>query len=296
MNAIERPPCTRALERSLARKTLFGRDVPGASCHIHPSGRRSSRRKRRKLRTPRALVLLLTILSACYESYPLIDFEDEVPSGDAGLPPRDSGVDGDDSGGSDEEETDAPDPDTPPDCAKASARFITNIVDFEFGPGQNHNQESGFPHALYGPPRANDTNSVVSLGNGGFVIVEFENNIIVDGPGPDFIVFENPVPHFVELATVSVSNDLITWHEFPCTAAQDGPDYGSCAGVGIVRSHPDNGIDPLDPTVAGGDAFDLADINVAEARYVRIQDREDLVGPAGVFDLDAVAIVNALCP
>jgi len=29
---------------------------------------------------------------------------------------------------------------------------------------------------------------------------------------------------------------------------------------------------------------------------VRIEDRADLDGPAGVFDLDAVGIVNALCP
>lgn len=181
-------------------------------------------------------------------------------------------------------------------CAGPGARFVTRVVDHAFGPGQDHNQEDGFPEALFGPPRAGDVRSVVSLGNGGWVIVEFEGNAIVDGPGPDFIVFENPLPGFAELATVAVSDDLEAWVSFPCVAPQEGPDYGFCAGVGEVRSHPDNGVDPLDPAVAGGDAFDLADIGVERARYVRIEDRADLDGPAGVFDLDAVGIVNALCP
>jgi hypothetical protein len=48
--------------------------------------------------------------------------------------------------------------------------------------------------------------------------------------------------------------------------------------------------------VAGGDAFDLADIGVARARYVKITDRADLTGSTPVFDLDAVSIHNAACP
>ena len=52
---------------------------------------------------------------------------------------------------------------------------------------------------------------------------------------------------------------------------------------------------PFDVATAGGDAFDLADVGLAEARYVRITDRGDLGGLAGVFDLDAVGIVNLEC-
>jgi hypothetical protein len=55
----------------------------------------------------------------------------------------------------------------------------------------------------------------------------------------------------------------------------------------------EDGIDPLDPTVAGGDPFDLADIGAPLARFVRITDRPDVPGS---FDLDAVGIVNAACP
>lgn len=74
-----------------------------------------------------------------------------------------------------------------------------------------------------------------------------------------------------------------TWHAFPCTASE--APYDDCAGITPVLA---------DGT--GGDAFDLADIEVSEARYVRITDRADLQGFEGVFDLDAVGITNAACP
>lgn len=180
-------------------------------------------------------------------------------------------------------------------CSAEAARFATGVVSHQFGSGQNHNQNTGFPDALFGSPEANDTASVVSLGNGGWVVLEFAGNAIVDGPGVDFIVFENPLPGFAELGTVAVSDDLVSWTSFPCEAAQNADDYGQCAGVERVRSSSKNDIDPLDPDVAGGDTFDLASVGVTRARYVRVTDRVDLGGVAGVFDLDAVGIVHAEC-
>jgi hypothetical protein len=50
---------------------------------------------------------------------------------------------------------------------------------------------------------------------------------------------------------------------------------------------------PARPGSTGGDPFDLADVALTTARYVRITDRPD---PDDVFDLDAVAIVHAVCP
>jgi len=180
-------------------------------------------------------------------------------------------------------------------CASSPGSFATEVLSHAFGGGQNANQSSGFPQVLLGPPFANDPSSVVSLGNGGWVILGFGGTAIVDGPGVDFTVFENPLPTFKELATVSVSEDAEHWTEFPCSAPQDAKDFGFCAGVGIVHSSPKNGIDPFDPVLSGGDHYDLADIGVAHARFVRITDRVDLSGSAGVFDLDAVAVVHAQC-
>jgi hypothetical protein len=56
----------------------------------------------------------------------------------------------------------------------------------------------------------------------------------------------------------------------------------------------------IDPATAGGDVFDLADVGLAEARWVRLIDRTAehygsdtwCLGAAGGFDLDAVAAVE----
>lgn len=174
--------------------------------------------------------------------------------------------------------------------------FASEVEDFHFGTGQNHGQDTLFPQAVFGPPDNGNVQEVVSLGNGGYVTLGFGGFYIVDGPGPDFVVFENPVANFFELATVAVSNDLVNWTEFPCTAPEGASDFGSCAGAHYVYATRSNGIDPLDPAQAGGDWYDLADIGVASARYVRITDRVDLDGVDGVFDLDAVGVRNVGCP
>lgn len=181
------------------------------------------------------------------------------------------------------------------------------MIDHEFGPGQALGQED-FPLPVLGPPEGTGssqgaTSGIVSLGNGGWLILGFEDNAIVDAPGPDFIVFENAFyaagseDHvFAELASVAVSDDGTHWHEFPCSASE--PPYGQCAGWHpVLANAEENDIDPRDPAVAGGDAFDLADLCLTRARYVRITDRADLAGSLdGVFDLDAVSIVHAACP
>lgn len=202
------------------------------------------------------------------------------------------------------ETLDAP---APIQCSERSTPFASVVVDHEFGPGQATGQDE-VPRPWFGPPEGAGASQgarsgVVSLGNGGWVIFGFEDNAIVDAPGPDFIVFENafhvggnPDSVFAELATVAVSDDGEHWVEFPCTASE--PPYGACAGWHpTLANAAENDLDPTDPREAGGDAFDLADICVSQARYVKITDRADLNGALdGVFDLDAVAIVNAACP
>lgn len=192
-------------------------------------------------------------------------------------------------------------------CDGPGARFVTSAVSHQFGPGQNTGQAL-FPTPILGPPRGGGacqgSTDVVSLGNGGSVVVEFAGNEIVDGPGTDFTVFENaffvactPPDVFAELGTVGVSEDGVTFVDFPCTAV--AAPYGQCAGWHpVYAGAPGDGgaVDALDPAVSGGDPFDLADVGLARARYVRIVDRPDLTGTAGVFDLDAVGIVHAACP
>jgi hypothetical protein len=190
-------------------------------------------------------------------------------------------------------------------CHGPGSRFASFVFAHEFGDGQDFGQDA-FPAPLFGPPRGggacNGGTDVVSLGNGGSVALGFDGNGIVDGPGADFIVFENPFGTscdpdrpFAELGTVSVSDDGLRWHEFPCTATT--APFEQCSGYRPVYANADaNDIDPTDPAVAGGDAYDLADLGLKHARLVRIVDRVDQVGVAGVYDLDAIALVHPACP
>jgi hypothetical protein len=198
-------------------------------------------------------------------------------------------------------------------------RFVTAVVSFTPTDCTGFGQ-SAMPGIVEGPPVGGGTErgstDVVSLGSGGSIIVSFAPNAIVDGPGADFIVFENPFwiggdPNdpYAEPGEVSVSDDGVTWTAFPCMptvdpGASDGtgvaPPYGACGGWQVVYSSPDNGISPVDPSVAGGIALDLATVGISHARYVRIVDQtqEDCpeTGPrpnTNGFDLDAIAIVNA---
>jgi hypothetical protein len=183
-------------------------------------------------------------------------------------------------------------------CA-SPAYFASEVVEVAYGPGQSFGRDR-MPEVALGPPVGGGccqgSLDVVSLGNGGTIVVGFGGSAIVDGPGPDFVVFENAFETadtvFAEIASVEVSEDGMHWDAYPCTA--DAPPYGTCAGQQPV--YLDAGPGPVDPSSSGGDAFDLADLGLARVRFVRITDRADLTGAAGVFDLDAVGVVHAACP
>ncbi|MEC7985445.1 MAG: cell surface protein [Myxococcota bacterium] len=167
--------------------------------------------------------------------------------------------------------------------------FIDSVVDYVPGEGAGFGQDA-YPEIIYGPPMGAGENAgsldVLSLGEGGHIIVSFRDIDIVDGEGADVIVFENTFIGWAEPAIVYASEDGETWHAWNC----DMDTEEGCAGMTPVLSHPDNCIDATDPSVAGGDAFDLADLPIARARYIKIEDAA-LRGPGG-FDLDAIAVVN----
>lgn len=182
--------------------------------------------------------------------------------------------------------------------------FAHEVIEVSYGEGAGFGQTS-MPGIVLGPPRGagelQGSLDVVSLGNGGVITLGFGEVLITDGAGPDFIVFENafyaggdPDAVFAELGTVSVSADGQTWVSFTCDAVASP--FGGCAGVHPVYANDDlNEISPTDAATAGGDAYDLADVGLTEARFVRITDRADLGGFSGVFDLDAIGVVNAIC-
>jgi hypothetical protein len=198
------------------------------------------------------------------------------------------------------------------------SRFITQIIDFKQGTcaGYGANDALGM---VAGPPQGLGDDqggvNVLSLGGGGSLTVGFGQNAIVDRPGIDFVVFENPFNisgggRYVEPGRVSVSEDGVHWTAFPCNdTTQEEPDGGwgatHCGGMNLVFANSEiNDISPFDLDAAGGDQFDLADIGVSMARYVRIDNMIDIepCPDSGVkpdkngFDLDAIAIINAALP
>ena len=175
-------------------------------------------------------------------------------------------------------------------CAP-SEPFAVAVISFEPGETAGFGQDL-LPDVVLGPPRGAGPDAgsldVLSLGRGGSIVLEL-GQVVEDGPGPDLLVFENAFTGFTETGIVSVSEDAETFVEWPCSTDGTG-----CAGMSPTLSHPDNDIDPHDPLVAGGDAFDLADIGVERAVFVRIQDTGDnsYGGISGGFDLDAVTLTQ----
>lgn len=212
------------------------------------------------------------------------------------------------------------------------------VVSYTVGQNGGYPGTNYLPGIVTGPPEGSGLFQggldVFSLGFGGSIVLRFDDNAIADKPGPDFTVFENAFlafnaatltieRPFADPGRVAVSQNGTTWYEFPCSLTTNpaaGVFYPGCAGVYPVLSNAndastphasiptDGGIEdliglPVIPTPApggaGGDSFDLADLGLGWARYVRITDANvvtgDPYGPnnAGV-DVDAVAAIHSV--
>jgi hypothetical protein len=181
-------------------------------------------------------------------------------------------------------------------------RFADAVVEFDPAEATVFGHDK-LPEIVLGPPGG--IFDVASLGCDGTIVLEFDEPGIVDGPGADLIVFENAFTEdFPEPGEVAVSEDGLTWSVFACEPIS----LAGCAGVHPTLAQPGTQIDPTDPAVAGGDAFDLAALASPLERvgFVRIRDRSrehwDAVGElsycdpgnhgSGGFDLDAVVAVH----
>lgn len=184
-----------------------------------------------------------------------------------------------------------------------ASRYVSRVVDLSIGTGGGFG-ESELPGVVLGPPQGEGelrgSTHVLSLGVGGSVVLEL-GTAVVDGPGVDLLVFENAFyasgdrnAPFTEPGIVGVSEDGVSFVEWPCDPANDTTLAG-CAGVLPVYAR--DGVTG-DAEVDGGDAFDLADVGVVSARYVRIRDSGRGTGlraqaPTAGFDLDAVYVIHA---
>jgi hypothetical protein len=215
--------------------------------------------------------------------------------------------------------------------AHAQGHFATSVVSFSQGAGTGTFVPA---NALGGPQGGGLTSGslhVCTLGYGGSLTLGFDVTIN-DGPGADFSVFENPLTFsnqvFSEVAYVEVSTDGVSFARFPSRYV--GPPtgvpgftapwgtYSGLTGCVPVRANVlTNSIDPLDPVVSGGEAFDLAAlatdplvvsgaVDLAAIHFVRLADVQngvgldssgniiwDNAGASGSADIDAVAVLHA---
>jgi hypothetical protein len=216
--------------------------------------------------------------------------------------------------------------------------YADAVVSWVIGTNGGYPGTNFLPGVVIGPPKGSGLFQggldVFSLGFGGQIVLRFDDNAIIDGDGPDFTVFENAFMAFnastltierpfADPGIVSVSQDGVTWHTFPCQLVTNPGAhvfYPGCAGVYPVLS---NANDPSTPHAsiptqgtigdliglplvpapapggAGGDSFDLAAVGLTWARYVRVQDANfvtgDPFGPTNAgFDLDAIAAIHSI--
>lgn len=186
----------------------------------------------------------------------------------------------------------------------------------DYAPGTNVEAKWKTPSNALGAAKGalgglGSTNGIVSLGDNGSIVLTFPVPI-VDGPGPDFAVFENAFDDtFLELAYVEVSSDGTNFVRFPShcletnwidtyglTNATDPTAYGGLAG-----KHSQGFGTPFDLRVlAGQDGLDLH--RVTHVRIVDVKgDGSNLdsygnpiydptpTWGSGGFDLDAVAVL-----
>ncbi|MCB1214841.1 MAG: cell surface protein [Deltaproteobacteria bacterium] len=245
-----------------------------------------------------SLLLLLNLLVACGggklpEEKPSVDEETSQSETPISLPSETGS--GDPSQESEES--------IPPSIA--SDDCMDEVAQVHYGENAGFGQAE-FPEVVLGPPlgggeTTGSTESVLSLGSFGSITLCSETPIL-NGEGPDFIVFENAFYTelaengvFAELATVSVSQDpqgLTGFINFNCSTYS----YKGCAGTHPVLANAEtNSIDPTDPETAGGDPFDLEVLGLDYAFCVKIEDLDWSAlngGSTAGFDLDAICMVH----
>jgi len=164
----------------------------------------------------------------------------------------------------------------------AEPGFADHIVEAPRGDEMFRDPELAI-NGVRGAGESMGSSDVLALRFGEHLIVRWEGRRVVDGPGPDFAVYENAFRFgdgltFMDPMVVELSVDGERWVSFPHDyRAEDETTYApraalweGFAGVTPVALHvEDNPLDPMSPA-AGGDAFDLAALGEsAEAEEIR---------------------------
>jgi hypothetical protein len=162
-----------------------------------------------------------------------------------------------------------------------------NIADFDSPPA-----DFGTPSNALGPKDG----TLVSLGERGQITIQFQSPLM-DGPGTDLFVFENPFAFtddvgesfvFAELGFVEVSTDGEIFARFPTFSPIDGP----IGDFGVIPQALVDQFQGLAGLRVEGDPFDFGDlapvpvvqsglVDLGDIRFIRIR---DVIGDGSEFD------------
>lgn len=206
---------------------------------------------------------------------------------------------------------------------KDSSVFVGWATNCEVARGYMNIENPSLGYASFGNdaiatgPASGTTTSVISLGDGGTATLTFASTII-NGPGPDFAVFENGLSDtFLEIGFVEVSSDGEYFVRFPAISEiQTSTQVGGFGSVDCRYIHNFAG----KYRVGYGTPFDLEDlidstgIDINAITHVRIVDVIGSIDPqyatydsqgsivnnlhptpfeSSGFDLDGVGVINA---
>lgn len=138
----------------------------------------------------------------------------------------------------------------------AEGQYIYRVISCQIP--NNNPADPGMTWNVIGPP----DNQVYSIGKNGWIVVDMQT-LVMDGPGPDIMVFEGD-------ATPE-------GYTFFAGASMDGPWHSMGTGTGTTQ-------------------FDFANCAISSARYFRLVDSGS--GSANVlgagFDLDAIKVLSSV--
>jgi Secretion system C-terminal sorting domain len=159
--------------------------------------------------------------------------------------------------------------------------------------------------------------AVVSLGDGGNAILTFPSPII-NGPGPDFAIFENGFDnHYMELAFVEVSSDGVNYHRFdgisevPTDIQLTNFSFSDCSMIyNLAGKYRVNYGTPFDLNemdgIPGLDVYNITHVKLidvvgsidplwgtVDSQGTIINDTYPTEFESGGFDLDAIGVIHS---
>jgi len=162
--------------------------------------------------------------------------------------------------------------------------YADKVVSAPGATGSGYGKSSNAADGVHGAGcTGGNASDVYSLSNESsdentYIILRWSGRRVTNGTGTDFAVFENPFDNgtcgsgtrFMDQLIVSLSIDGTEWVDFPydytatdeTTYSNDPADWSGFAGVTpVLFNEETNPVDPFSAANAGGDHFDLDDLD-----------------------------------